>query len=209
MMLTAMKVLHAIDAGAELATAQELRVMIRDTLRLLPRLPVEDHRLACALLDKLRQLLHEGPMPDDLPPESPFHGEACLLEDAQACADALLDGLSGWLRSDVHPDAAPRPLAHHEDQSPTQGGATPVSAECAVPIGRLAVLAAAVISRKRLAPSCFADPLANKAGYSPPATARAPRPPAPGALLRWRPIACRHCRWTLWLPGCCEHAARA
>jgi hypothetical protein len=207
MMITAAEVLRAIEIASELATVQELHLMIGDTTQLLPDLGGEDHAHAGALLLKLQHLLRSQQARSSTlagAGHEPFDMEAWLLEDAQACSDALLDGLAGWLRCDVHPRAQPEPLL--PDPQPGSSGwpRGPAASRSATHIGRLAGVAAAAISR---------------AAYrtAPPAAARLPqadqglaaRPQPLAAPRRMRIPACPRCRWTRWLPGCCLHAARA
>lgn len=207
MMITAAEVLRAIEIACELATVQELHLMIGDTTQLLPDLGGDDHAHAGALLLKLQRLLR-----DQQARSSAFAGarhesfdmEAWLLEDAQACSDALLDGLAGWLRCDMHPQALPEPLV--PDPQPGAGGWPhgPAAGRCATHIGRLAGVAAAAISRaayRTALPAAAQGPQAHPGPAALPQAHAAPR--------RMRLPACPRCRWTRWLPGCCLHAARA
>jgi hypothetical protein len=145
-MITAAEVLRAIEVAAELATVQELRLMARHTKHLLPALDVEDQVHADALMRKMRRLMRDRRI-RRRPHAGPWDTETRLLQHVRACADALLEGLSGWLRGDVHPDAMPGPLM------PFLGAAVGAAYTDSMmdvpdtPLDRLASLAAAAISR--------------------------------------------------------------
>jgi hypothetical protein len=206
-MTTAAEVLRAIEVSAELATVPELRLMIGNTLDLLPTLGAEDQAHANALLLKLDSLLREQQV-DSAPPVAPdpilFDLDALLTEDADARAEALLSGLDRWLRNDVHPDALPELFVsrspHHASVGHPEASGQ-AGEESAVNLRRLAGLAAAAIARA----AHPVEPRTRWVGGPPDIQ---PDPPRPRPLLRgWRMGHCTLCTWTRRLSGGCTHSA--
>lgn len=206
-MTTAAEVLRAIEVSAELATVPELRLMIGNTLDLLPTLGADDQAYANVLLLKLDSLLREQQV-DSAPPVAPdpilFDLDALLTEDADARAEALLSGLDRWLRSDVHPDAVPDLFVCRSPHHASIGygdQAGQAEEEAALNLRRLAKLAAAAIARAAQA----TEPRTRWVGGPPDIR---PDPPRPRPVLRgWRVGHCTQCTWTRKLSGGCTHSA--
>lgn len=206
-MTTAAEVLRAIEVSAELATVPELRLMIGNTLDLLPTLGADDQAHANVLLLKLDSLLRDQQV-DSAPPVAPdpilFDLDALITEDADARAEALLCGLDRWLRSDMHPDAVPDLFVsrspHHASVG-HDGHIGPADEDAADNLRRLAGLAAAAIARAAQA----TEPRTRWIGGPPDLR---PDPVRPQPVRRgWRMGQCKQCTWTRRLSGGCTHNA--